>query len=212
MGQNNSYKEIFEDKKKEFKEQRDKDIENGRLSGELMMSMFISITGQNPFSGEPHVDENGNIIGPQLGARRYPDSKRFSTKLKKNQKELGENLLILQEIFPQMDDEDKKRHEEFVDERNKLIREYAGIDEDEENIAIKEDDIDDLDELEKKIEELEEEYKSVIKTKENISEEINDIMSEPLCKCNFDMITEEDVQDSGLTVREQNLIDAMLDY
>lgn len=208
--------ERFDEKKQELEDKRQEKNPEGRLSGNVMFNMYFSITGQNPFTGQAITDNNDRVMGPQLGSRRYQEARLFDTKLNKNRKELAENLTVIQGLFPKMDEEQKQQLQECQEKRKELVKEYSGIEDlsqftDEEVEALIENQ-NNMDDFEKDIEKLDEEYEEIIDLNKKHSEEREEIMKQPLSKCNFDMITEEDVQQAGLSVKEQQAIDPMLDF
>lgn len=198
----------IDQKKQELQEKRQKENPDNRLTGYTLLNHFMAITGKHPFTGDR--------VGQGIGERRYPDSPLFSTKLNKNLKEIRENLTVLNSVIPSLEESEREKFNEYLEKHDEIVKKNCGVEEPEEY------DEDELKALanrkgnkelyEKEIQELKEDYQDIIDKNKEVSEERDEVLKKPLLKCEFDMIKESDVQNTGLSVVEQDSINAMLDY
>jgi len=217
------YSTLAKEQKTELKERQQEIRENSKFTGHEMFQAYVGITGNNPFTGEPHT--NGRqVIGPQIGTRDYPDAHSFSAKLNKNKKELSDNLTATQGIFPTLSEEQQEANQEYKNKRRDIATKNAGIDDIQEfaqNFPAS--DIDNI--IQQRIEsegnlktyndqitKLENEYSDLLETLKEQEAERQTIISKRLLKSEFDLITEQESIDSGLNQQEQEWIDIMIDF
>lgn len=208
--------EQVDQEQQRLEEKREQENPDGRLTGYQLVNMYIAITDKNPFTGEIERDENGQVIGFGLSYRDYKEAKLFKTKLHDNLKKIREALTVLNGVIPSLDEEQSKKIEKYHEKHRELLKENAGV-EDLSNFT--DDELQTLikNQKNKKIydnakEELDKEYEEVLDANEEISDERHEWLQKPLLKCDFDMITKNDVSKSPLKVYELDAIDPMLNY
>lgn len=200
--------EMVDQKKEELAEKREEENPENRLTGYTLLNHFVAITGKNPFTGQRQTQG--------IGDRRYPESDMFSTKLNKNLKEIRENITVLNSVLPNMDEEEAKEFDEYLDKRDEVVKKNCGVDNpdqySEEELLALANRKNNKEIYEREMAELKEQYQEVIDRNDEVSERRDEIMKKPLLKCNFDLITENDARGTDLSQKELDSIGAMLDF
>lgn len=204
-----------EQKKKELREKRENSNPDGRLAGYTIINMYIALTGKHPFEFEKRDGRmQQKRIKQGLCEREFKESRMFSAKLHTNRKEIEDNISVLRSLLPSLSKEESGRIKDYEEKKIDLKKINAGV-EDLDQFGEKE-----LTALmgsnkeiyENSLAELEKEYKDVLQRMDDVLEECDHILKQPLLKCEFDFLTEDDVASAGISEEDMREIDPMIKF
>lgn len=183
------YLSLVDEKKQELEEQQENENPEGRCNWYQLVMM--------------------QRLLQKLGNRQFEDADMFATKLSTNGKEVKNWNETLRGVMPQFEDQDKA--EEYQEKINDLRKEYAGVSDlsqyNSQEIMRLIGGKDKKDALQAEIELIKDEYPDIVET----IEKQNDFKAKFLAKCEFDKITKQDLDGTGLTKNELDILDPMLD-